>query len=322
MEKKMKIYRLKYDLKEIKILFPKWQWLFLFVCIIWTSTACQKELKLKYDIGEPKQVIIANIYPNNPLQISISKSKAPNDYSSIEFLNDCTVDLYEDGIFKETLFFILRDTLSGLGFYTSSLNVETGKTYKIISTHPTLGVAEAEEKLPENPIVTNHQLIQHADITDQSKLGKYSISFQDNAAENNYYFLATFYRILKPVIKTNGDTVYKNDYILVPSYFAENRNLSNFHRTYFTDETFNGLSKTIEVEFPSLYNSIYKEIELIVEFSNCGNNFYNWNIQQVPLGNDYLNEGQIERNDLKGNIKNGYGHFTASNSYYFGYRIK
>mgnify|MGYP001472201140 FL=1 len=76
-----------------------------------SSVSCQKELKLKYDTDAIKQVIISNFTPNNYLSVNISKSKTPDDFSSVEFLNNCTVQLYEDGIFKENMLFVLKDTL-------------------------------------------------------------------------------------------------------------------------------------------------------------------------------------------------------------------
>src|SRR6218665_193453 len=67
--------------------------------------SCQKDLVLKTGISEPKQVIIANLYPNSRLEVNISQSKHPDDFGAIDFLPDCKVDLYEDGVFKETLAF-------------------------------------------------------------------------------------------------------------------------------------------------------------------------------------------------------------------------
>ncbi|MEZ5053777.1 MAG: hypothetical protein R2807_03255 [Chitinophagales bacterium] len=99
-------------------------------------SSCQKELVFKYDIGETKQVIIANLYPDNLLHVNISKSKQPDDYTSVQYLSNCKVDVYEDNVYKATLPFILKDSLSGFGYYGSNFILEENKTYKIISTHP------------------------------------------------------------------------------------------------------------------------------------------------------------------------------------------
>lgn len=296
------------------------KWCFVIFCLIVSS--CQKELVFKYDIGETKQVIIANLYPDNLLHVNISKSKQPDDYTSVQYLSNCKVDVYEDNVYKATLPFILKDSLSGFGYYSSNFILEENKTYKIISTHPELGIAEATEYLPKKPVITQYNLLQHATIYQPTMEGKYTFTLQDESTQEDAYFLATFYRILKPVVKKNGDTIYQYDYVYLPSSAAELPNPSNYFRTYFTDKNFNGTTTSFTINFPSQYNDIYKEILLIVELSKCGHAFYEWNTQQIPVSTYYLNEGQLERSNLKGNITNGYGHFTANNSIFWGFTIK
>lgn len=79
--------------------------------------SCQKEIKFTSAYAPIKQVINSNFVPDRKLSVNISKSKFPSDISSVDFLNDCKVDLYEDGVFKETMQFVLKDTLSGFGSY-------------------------------------------------------------------------------------------------------------------------------------------------------------------------------------------------------------
>ena len=308
-------YSIHYFMKAMLILLISFTLLFVF-------TSCEKDLKLKYNNNEIKQVIIANLYPGSYLNINISKSKRPDDFSSVEFLQNCKVDLYENDIFKETIPFILKDTLSGLGYYTSTFKLQQNKTYKIISTHAELGTAEATEYLPSNPAIVNYALLQHADSAHPNIPGQYILAFQDSAQFKNYYFLSTYYRISKPTINDAGDTIYKYDYIGVPSYTPDIPNPGNFARSYTTDINFDGQLTSFTVNFPSQYNNVYKEILLVIELSNTGKNFYDWNVQQLRLGTDYLNEGQLERLNLKSNIINGYGHFTANSSVYIGIPIK
>jgi hypothetical protein len=294
----------------------------VYVVVFSMFTSCQKDLALNSDIGAIKQVVIANLYPDAKLTVNISRSKSPNDFNSINFLQNCKVDAYEDGVFMETLPFILKDTLSGLGYYTSSFKLQQGKTYKIVSSHPELGIVEATEYMPRIPTSAQVTLLQHADSTQPNKQGQYMLMIQDSALFKNYYFLATYYRILKPTINNVGDTVYKYDYIGYPSYSPTIPNPGNANWSFFTDANFDGQFTSFSVNFQSLYNNIYKEILLVVELAACGKNFYDWNTQQIRLGNDYLNDGQLERINLEGNIINGYGHFTANSSIYIGIPIK
>ncbi len=288
-----------------------------------SSVSCQKELKLKYDTDAIKQVIISNFTPNNYLSVNISKSKTPDDFSSVEFLNNCTVQLYEDGIFKENMLFVLKDTLSGLGSYKSSFKLKENKTYKIISTHPTLGITSAEEYLPtlSNSLVVT--LLDHADTSQPSKTGKYNITFQDEPSIQNYYTTAAYYKVLTPVIDSFGDTSYKTNFIYnIPSYTPEIPNTINYGRSYFPDITFNGQLKSYLFSFQSTYNNIYKEIYLVVEFANVGPSYFEWYYQQLPKSDQTFNDGQNERINFSTNVVNGYGHFSGFSAISRTIRIK
>jgi hypothetical protein len=277
-------------------------------------SSCQKKLKINYDSLPIKQVIIGNMSPNHILKVNISKSKTPDDFNPVEFLSDCKVDIYENGTFRETMPFNLKDTLSGLGYYTTTFSLSAGKTYRIVSVHPQLGTAEATEYLPPFPGVENITLFQHAGPSQSGITGKYSITFKDSAQEKNYYYISTYYRILKPVIDEQGDTTYVYDFIFIPSHSPEISNPSDYNRLFFTDDNFDGQRKNFIIDFPSQYNDVYRSIDVVIELSNSGKNFYNWNVQQIPVGQDFLNEGQEEKSNIKSNIINGYGHFTGTST--------
>jgi len=233
------------------------------------------------------------------------------------------VDLYEDGVFKEILPFILKDTLSGLGYYTSTFKLVSNKTYKIVSKHSSLPVAEASEYLPPPTRIVNFALLQHADSAYPSMQGQYVIAFQDSTIQQNYYFLSTYYKVLRPVVDDLGDTTYKSDYINnIPSYTPDIPNNNNYNRLFTSDVTFDGQLKTWSVTFPSQYNNTFKEIILIVELSNIGKNFYDWTIQHLKPGTDYLNQGQLERINPESNIINGFGHFSSFSSSYITIQLK
>jgi hypothetical protein len=276
------------------------------------SVSCQKELKLKYDTNAIKQVIISNFTPNNYLSVNISKSKTPDDFNSVEFLNNCSVQLFEDGIFKENMLFVLKDTLSGLGSYKSSFKLKANKTYKIISIHPTLGTTSAEEYLPSIPNSLVVTLLDHADTSQPTKTGKYNITFQDETSIQNYYTIAAYYKVLTPVIDSFGDTSYKTNFIYnIPSYTPEIPNTINYGRSFFPDITFNGQLKSYIFSFLSTYNNFYKEISLVVEFANVGPSYFEWYYQQLPKNDQTFNDGQNERINLSTNVINGYGHFSG-----------
>lgn len=292
------------------------------ILLAFSIISCQKEIKFTSSYAPVKQVINCNFTPYNSLNVNISKSKTPNDFNSVEFLNDCKVDLYENNVFVETMRYKLKDTLSGLGWYVSTYKLKPAKSYKIISEHPTLGIASAEEFLPSRPLFTAN-LLQHADSINPTRSGKFSITFTDSSQFKNYYFIGVYYKILKPIVDTLGDTTYKVDYNFnIVSVSNDAPNPANFNRTFFTDDNFDGQTKTIIFDFNSLYNTTYKSIEMIIEFSDIGYNFYSWTTQQIKPPSNNLNEGADEPFNLVSNIKNGYGHFSSFSSSYVTFKLR
>lgn len=301
-----------------------------FAFILFAFTACQKKINFKYDNKAIKQVLVVNFTPNNYLYLSISKSKLPNDFNPVEFLNNCKVDLYENNIFIETLHYTLKDTLSGLGFYTSSFVLKENKTYKVISFNEQLGTASAEEYLPPFPNSAQINLLQHADTAHPNVKGKYSLTFQDSANAKNYYTIAVYYKAIKTVTDSTGNTTDKTDYLFnVPSYTAEIPNPTNYAKSFFNDANFDGQLKNYVFDFSSEYDnyfstlfSLYKEIYIIFEFANVGPSFYSWNVQQLPVSDKSFNNGQNERVNISSNINNGYGHFSGLSAVYKTIKIK
>ncbi|MDB5226922.1 MAG: hypothetical protein JWN78_1115 [Bacteroidota bacterium] len=311
------------NFNSLKYRVTDYAFIIILFCLCVMNISCQKKFNLKYENTPVKQVILANLTPGNILSVNISKSKQPDDFNPVEFLSDCKVDLYENDVFKETLTYKLKDTLSGLGNYVSSFHLIPNKTYHIVSLHPQLGTANATEYLPPPPKVLYASLDEHANLANPQTTGRYSITFWDSAGVQNYYLATAFYKILKPVVDSLGDTSYVNDHIFnIPSYSPEIPNPSGYSFSFFTDAGFDGQFKILSFTFPSQYNNIYREITFIVQLYNVGKNYYDWNIQQIPVGQDFLNEGQQERANLKSNIENGYGHFTASSGVTIAFPVK
>lgn len=291
--------------------------------LVATLISCQKEIKFTSGYAPIKQVINSNFSPESNLYVNISKSKNPTDYTSIEFLNNCKVDLYENGIFIETMPYVLNDTLSGLGWYISHYQLKQGKTYKVVSTHPELGIATAEEYLPKRPHFTVN-VLQHADSVNTSKDGIFTITFSDSSMFKDYYYVSAYYRVLKLVVNpTTGDTTYKTDFPYNPAVTSPDApNPINYYRNLFTDENFDGQTKTMRFTFKSMYNVNYKKIELVIDFTALGFNAYDWTQQQLRPAYNNLNEGPEEPVNFTSNIVNGYGHFSAYSSSYVVKRIR
>jgi hypothetical protein len=295
-----------------------------------TNLSCQKDIKLDFGNGTIKQVIIANFYPNSILRVSISKSKNPDDYNPVEFLNNNKVELYENGSLIEIMPFILKDTLSGLGFYTSTYKLKQNKTYKVISYNEQLGTAYTEEFLPTYPTNVSVELIQHADTIHPNVRGKYSLTFQDSANAKNYYFVVAYYKARRMIVDSLGDTTYKWEYLYtVPSFTPEIPNPTSYYKSFFKDDNFDGQLKTFVFDISSQYDNTFEslfdyyiEFYFELEFASVGPGYYEWYLQQMPKNDDVFNNGQNERINFTSNIVNGFGYFAGRSSLYYTIRIK
>jgi Domain of unknown function (DUF4249) len=293
--------------------------------LIMIFASCEKELKVNYGNVPIRQVLICNFYTGGTFQVSLSASKRPDDFSSVNFLETATVDLYEDGIYIETLPYVYRDSSTSYGFFTSVYKAVPGKTYTIrTSDAEGLPGVSATEYLPENLPLNSFWLEQYPDDSDPIRKGILSFDIDDDPLLKDQYFASVYYYVIRPKIKSNGDTVWVEEYQFSESPLSGPGypNPSKFGRLYFTDTLFNGMNQTFVLEFPGLYNTQYKGITLIFELSHIGKNYYDYYANSVSKNSSNINAGFGEPVPEISNIENGYGHFSAQNSSYIVLRIK
>lgn len=294
----------------------------LFVLILFC--ACEKELKVDYDALPPRQVLICNFYAGGTFQVSLSASKVPDDYNPVNFLENATVDLYEDGVFIETLPYSYSDSSTGYGFYLSAYKAVPGKTYSVkTSDAEGLPGVSATEYLPLTLPLTSFWLEQYPDDADPNRKGIVTFEIPDEAALGDQYYASVFYRVIRPRVR-DGDTTWVEDYVFNESPLSAPAypNASGFPRLYFTDSRFNGQQGSFRLEFPGLVNDYYRSITFIFELSHIGRNYYDYYGANVPRNAHNINDGGSEPVPELSNIENGYGHFSGQNSSYVVLPIK
>lgn len=284
-------------------------------------SGCQKDFHFKNTDYTPKQVIIANFTVNLPLEVNISKSKAVEDFTPIEFLDDCEVDLYENNIFIERMHYQLFDTLAHLGKYVSDYKLKQDKTYYIVSKHPELGTASASEYLPK--VVPFYvSLANHADSDRTKTTAQITLTFHDSAQFANLYYVAVLYRVLY-LDTVNGVISNRDEWNLnIPLKSNLYRNPFNLNLIFFNDDLFDGYFHNLTFTFPSTYIKKAYQIQLLVEFTAIGKNYYDMFSQQLNLEENDFNQGSNEPLNNISNIENGYGHFSSYNKNYKVFQIK
>lgn len=286
--------------------------------------SCEKDLEIKINSNEIKQVVNGKIRENENIIIYLSKSKMFNDNSSVEFISNAVVQLYEDDIFVENMPFVIENSLNGLGYYTSTITAQENKKYKIVSTTPNLKTIEATELLLPKPVITNQILLQYPDSNDIYVKAKLQLTLKDSLGIKNYYFLNLYERIKYFTAINGNDTTF--DYHFYGSEYSVaelSKKNTNFNRIYFDDSKFNGTIKTLNISFNGIVFTQSNIVEhlVFVEISSIGEGFYNYFLseQENRSGVGNINKEPIS---LLSNIKNGYGHFSSANTLFLSYKIK
>ncbi|QQR98310.1 MAG: DUF4249 domain-containing protein [Sphingobacteriales bacterium] len=276
--------------------------------------SCEKDIILKIDNVEIKQVINCYINENTRIQIYISKSKAIDDNSSIEFISNATVQLYEDGVFIENMQYILENPSNNLGFYLSNYEAKANHTYKIISTVENMKTIEATEFLPPKVTISNYRLIQYPDTIDRNRKGILKFNIEDDGNIDNFYVIDLYESIKTSSIDSLGDSISQinnsGSYFKIID-FSENE---SYDRRFIDDKKFNGTSKEFTIEFNgNVFNgSNILEQKIVLRISNVGKGYFDYfySLQK--------NRGGVSNNNKEpisaiSNINGGYGHFSSDN---------
>ncbi len=159
---------------------------------------------------------------------------------TIDTVENAVIRLYENDIFKQTAFY--QDS----GWYNTLYIPKAGKRYRIEVEVPGFEMVTAESSVPINPVIDAFtcKLFEGIDPEDWGfRNSETRLTFQDDANTSNFYEL-TFFNIQSGTrinaqmvgarldvtdlaIKTDGDLDFN------PQQF------------YFSDQSFNGTSKTI-----------------------------------------------------------------------------
>lgn len=220
-----------------------------------------KTIEFTADVTDPMLVLNSIIYPDSTVKISLSKSRFVLDdqYYNIQFVNDATLNLYEDGIFVEELDFIVD------GLYTSTSLSKIGSTYKIEAIHPNFETISAETTIP-----TPVEIISIDTVTFYDSWGgqtmQFTLKFKDPKGIKNYYKISGRSTVTEtwdgiPTTYTDYFWISSDDPVLNPDSGNDIFGFGNSSIEYFTDELISG--KEYELKF---YAYLYWMSNLEIEY--------------------------------------------------------
>ena len=270
------------------------------------------DIVVDLDIPEHERVLVVNsiLTTDSMINASISHSVGAFDASSISYVHNATVEVYEDGVLlgemneEVSLSYNYMDELDSTYVYNFNQNPVAGKIYSYEITHPDYEAVRAETAVPA-AVKLNVNDVTLLSEQDDEKHYRVRFSFND-AAEDNFYRLRLGYHYHNEYY--DYDTFYdfeSNDASMISSAGVQSDGATFYgDEALFEDEMFNGTEKEISIDF-FVYN---KPLEYTLELTSVSESYYTY-IRSLRA--HYDNQDQFifagEPVQVFTNIENGLG---------------
>ena len=264
------------------------------------------DIVVDLDIPEHERVLVVNsiLTTDSIINASISHSVGAFDASSISYVNNATVEVYEDGVLlgemdeQVSYSYNYMDELDSTYVYNFNQNPVAGKIYSYEIAHPDYEAVRAETTVP-TAVKLNVNDVTLLSEEDYEKHYRVRFSFND-APEDNFYRL----RLRNPNTYYGFDYFESNDASMISSAGVQSDGATFYgDEALFDDEMFNGTLKEISIDFFD-----YKSFEYTLELTSVSESYYTY-IRSLRA--HYDNQDQFifagEPVQVFTNIENGLG---------------
>jgi hypothetical protein len=275
-----------------------------FFCIIPFAlglVSCEKEIPFNDPGAEPRIVIGSFISPQNSnMTVELSKSESILADDSFVFLNDASVELYENN----SLLGAMNPTEDGV--YVFDQNPVAGNKYSVKVSHPTLPSVSAETTIPLNLVNASIAVETINDIDQYNQ--RITLAFDDNPNEKNYYQLLLYFNYDMQFEEyllgwsTNSEILRNSDSGSGDSEFFHLEN------AIFSDDLFNGN----RVSIPINSSNYIEGANVILRLMHVSEDYYLYRSSvwlQLETGDNPF----AQPVPIHTNITDGYGIFASYN---------
>ena len=273
------------------------------------------DIVVDLDIPEHERVLVVNsiLTTDSMINASISHSVGAFDASSISYVNNATVEVYEDGVLlgemdeQASLSYDSSGELDSTYVYNFNQNPVAGKIYSYEIVHPDYEAVRAETTVPA-AVKLNVNDVTLLSEEDYVKHYRVRFSFKD-ASEDNFYRL----RLRNPNTYYGFDYFESNDASMISSAGVQSDGATFYgDEALFDDEMFNGTEKEISIDFFDSKSLWFEEegieVQFILELTSVSESYYTY-IRSLRAHND--NQDQFifagEPVQVFTNIENGLG---------------
>jgi hypothetical protein len=270
----------------------------LIILFVFTITSCEKTYEIPIPDEADKVVLNLLMNRDSAMLARVSLSGRMNGSQDMRQLTNATVNLYENGTFKETL---APDLIHDRIYYRSKTIPRSGATYRVTAAVQGYTEVSGSDHIPDTVKIgeikmTVSQL--------NSWQGKTTISVQlhDDPAIQNYYRFRIYQ--INEWVNGNGSRGWQR----IEQYFEmEEENLSIFSDAtssdfYTTDALFNGRSP----RFNFRINTDGRLHKMVVEVTSLTYDSYNY-LNSVNMAREKNDDGFSEKVIVYNNIENGLG---------------
>ena len=273
------------------------------------------DIVVDLDIPEHKRVLVVNsiLTTDSMINTSISHSVGAFDASSISYVNNATVEVYEDGVLlgnmdeQASLTHDSSGELDSTYVYNFNQKPVAGKIYSYEIVHPDYEAVRASTTVPA-AVKLNINDVTLLSEQDYEKHYRVRFSFND-ASEDNFYRL----RLRNPNRYSGFDYFESNDASMISSAGIQSDGATFYgDEALFDDEMFNGTEKEISIDLFDYKSFWFEEegieVQFILELTSVSESYYTY-IRSLRA--HYNNQDQFifagEPVQVFTNIENGLG---------------
>ena len=237
----------------------------ILLCAFLFAASCEESLNVKIPVENSKLSVTSYLHAddyfdgqNSYVYVSNSISAlAPTDNyvytDSIPVINNATVSIYETNALQENVAsFLLEFDYDCYCYINTELSPKQNTTYRLEVVADGYPDVYAIDNVPAKPSyeITDFELLGYLDKKSyDGELSQFNLVVDDDPNVQNYYQLKIF------IVNTSGAKVRPCEYSVTdPSFLnsLNNKHISGDNYTgrngYFTDELFNGTSKSFFIQ--------------------------------------------------------------------------
>ena len=241
------------------------------------------DIVVDLDIPEHERVLVVNsiLLTDSIINAYISHSVGAFDASSISYVNNATVEVYEDGVLlgemdeQASFSYDSSGELDSTYVYNFNQNPVAGKIYSYEIVHPDYEAVRAETTVP-SAVKLNVNEVTLLSEQDYDKHYRVRFSFND-APEDNFYRL----RLRNPNTYSGFHYFESNDASMISSSGVQSDGATfNGDEAFFDDKMFNGTEKEISIDFFDYKSFWFEEegieVQFILELTSVSESYYTY----------------------------------------------